>query len=273
LTGNPDIAEQLSTLPHTGVSEETSAPGTPAKKSEPVVSAEPVAANLAESRANQNQTNSESFSRSGRQPGSESGQAPTLDKFRTMSIENKPDIQAMALSNPVQSSETSAAAGTPTEFVSKPQSRDFILRLADQIQVLVRAGKEEIRIQLKPELLGRIEITAETTPSGLTARILTESASVKSYLENNLQVLQQTLTDSGLRIDRIQIVAQDGMDAQFSSGYGTQFGQPGTGRDGRNSGAASETAESGSIDASDAITMDTLSWLALNPDNRFYTVA
>jgi hypothetical protein len=74
-------------------------------------------------------------------------------------------------------------------------------------------------------------------------------------------------------MDRIQIVAQDGMDAQFSSGYGAQFGQAGTGRNGRDSESDSETTGSGSIDASDEITVDSVAWLALNPNNRFYTVA
>jgi flagellar hook-length control protein FliK len=207
------------------------------------------------------------------QSKSDAGQATTLGKSQTASVQNKSELQAVAISNPLQSTETSAAASTSAELVSKPQSRDFVQQLADQIQVQVREGKEEIRIQLKPELLGRIEIKAEITPAGVTARIITESTSVKSYLENNIQILQQTLVDQGLRMDRIQIVAQDGMDAQFSSGYGTQFGQAGTGRNGRDSESDSETTGSGSIDASDEITVDSVAWLALNPNNRFYTVA
>jgi hypothetical protein len=85
--------------------------------------------------------------------------------------------------------------------------------------------------------------------------------------------LQQTLVDLGLRIDRIQIVSQDGMDAQLSSGYGTQFGQAGTGRNGQNSNNESETSGSLAMDASDEITVDPAAWLALNPNSRFYTVA
>jgi flagellar hook-length control protein FliK len=273
MANSPDVAEQIPSLQDTGISEKIAAPSTPAKKSDPVVSVESVTANLAESRTDQNQTNSESFSRSSMQSKSDAGQATTLGKSQTASVQNKSELQAVAISNPLQSTETSAAASTSAELVSKPQSRDFVQQLADQIQVQVREGKEEIRIQLKPELLGRIEIKAEITPAGVTARIITESTSVKSYLENNIQILQQTLVDQGLRMDRIQIVAQDGMDAQFSSGYGTQFGQAGTGRNGRDSESDSETTGSGSIDASDEITVDSVAWLALNPNNRFYTVA
>jgi hypothetical protein len=92
-------------------------------------------------------------------------------------------------------------------------------------------------------------------------------------LENNLQLLQQTLVDLGLRLDRIQIVAQDGMDAQFSSGYGAHFGQAGTGRNGQNSNAEAEIPGFITMDAADEITLDSATRLALNPNGRFYTVA
>jgi flagellar hook-length control protein FliK len=272
-TDDSDTPEPTASSPDLSASEKNESHSTIAKKSERIVPASAVSVNTAESRTDQNQANHESYSRSAMQSKHETGQTSAHGKPQAMSAENKQEFHITAVSNPVQSSETGAAAFIATESASKYQSRDFIQKLADQIQVQVRDGKEEIRIQLKPDLLGRIEIRAETTLSGVTARITTESAAVKGYLENNLQLLQQTLVDLGLRLDRIQIVAQDGMDAQFSSGYGAHFGQAGTGRNGQNSNAEAEIPGFITMDAADEITLDSATRLALNPNGRFYTVA
>jgi len=164
-------------------------------------------------------------------------------------------------------------AAAAAEPAVQGESRQFIHQLADQIQVLVRDGKGDIRIQLKPDVLGRIEIKAEATPSGVVARITTESSAVRNHLESNIQVLQQTLADQGLRVDRIQIVAQDSFDAQFSSGRNTQFGHAGSGRNGRNAESFGRALGPNAISVSEEIALDRALWLSLNPDNKFYTVA
>jgi flagellar hook-length control protein FliK len=150
---------------------------------------------------------------------------------------------------------------------------EIILQLAEQIRIQVRDGKGEIRIQLKPDSLGRLEISAENTIQGLSARISTESNAVKSYLESNLQSLQQTLQDQGLKIDRIHIVVQDAFDAQSSSGFSAQYGHAGPGQDGRDPQFSKGVMDSAPASSLDEAVIDTSSWLALNPNNRFYIVA
>jgi flagellar hook-length control protein FliK len=268
-----DNPELTVSSPDDSISGKNSAHSTVAKKSERIAPAPAVSENTADSLADHNQANHESNARSGSQSRLETGQTSAYGKPQPSRAENWQEIQVMTVSNAAQSSETVAAASIATESSSKYQSRDFIQKLADQIQIQVRDGKEEIRIQLKPDQLGRIEIKAETTLSGVMARITTESAAVKSYLENNLQLLQQTLLDLGLRLDRIQIVAQNGMDAQFSSGYGAHFGQAGTGRHGHESSGETEMSGLITMDSTDEIALDTATRLAMNQNGRFYTVA
>ena len=150
--------------------------------------------------------------------------------------------------------------------------RDFVFQVSERIQYLIREGKGELRVQLKPANLGRIEIRAESVNQGVLARITTESASVKSYLENNLHLLQQTLQDQGLKVERIQIVVQDGMETSFSSDPSTQFGNTGSRYSDR------EYGESGPLPGSatnplEEISVDPATWMALNPSIRFYTIA
>jgi len=90
------------------------------------------------------------------------------------------------------------------------QAPDFLSQLAARMQMQLRDGESMMRIQLKPSTLGRMEIRAETTVSGVAATILTESPSVKNYLEHNLHILQQSFQDQGLKIDRIQVAVQEG---------------------------------------------------------------
>lgn len=166
------------------------------------------------------------------------------------------------------SSQATGDAQAPTA-----QPKEFVFQLAEQIHVQVRNGRGVIRIQLKPESLGRMEIRAETTNAGVTARITAESSNVKTYLENNLHLLQQMLQEQGLRADRVHIMIQSELEAQSSSGFNTQFGQA---RSGQNSGTARNAAsqsKSAHLDPLEEIVMDPLTWIELNPNISFHTFA
>lgn len=85
---------------------------------------------------------------------------------------------------------------------------DFLLRVAEQMHLQVREGRDLIRIQLRPGVLGRLEIRAESGSSGMVATILTESLGVKNYVEQNLHLLYRSLQDLGLKIDRILVLEE-----------------------------------------------------------------
>jgi flagellar hook-length control protein FliK len=197
------------------------------------------------------------------------------DPIRTESsvADSRSPIQSVIASSSAPSGEATAAAGGPTAQSSASPAPEIVYQLAEQISIQVRDGTSEIRIQLKPDNLGSLEIRAENTIYGVSARISTESNAVKSYLENNLQALQQTLQDQGLKIDRIHIVVQNSFDSQSSSGFSAQLGYTGSGQNGRESQFSSGKSGSSSENPADDEALDPASWLALNPNNRFYTVA
>jgi hypothetical protein len=198
-----------------------------------------------------------------------------LDPVRAQSsaVERQSPMQSVPASSPAQSRESAASASAPPASSSTAHVPEPVLQLADQMRIQVRDGKGEIRIQLKPDSLGRLEIIAENTAHGVSARISTESNAVKSYLENNLQVLQQTLQDQGLKIDRIHIIVQDASDSQSSSGLSAQFGHTGSGQNGREPQFSSEKSGPSILDSVDEAVWDPESWLAMNPNKRFHTVA
>jgi flagellar hook-length control protein FliK len=197
------------------------------------------------------------------------GAQPDSSRPRSSNTEFKHDVSSPIASSSSRISEPANQAPTSSEKAAVSQSGKFIFELADRIQILLREGRGEIRIQLKPENLGSLEIRAESTSSGVVARITTESSSVKHYLENNLQLLQQNLQDQGLRIDRIQVTVQDGHDSQSFSGHTAQFGHAGSGQFDKEQRKTSE-APAG---LADEVTVDPSTLVTLNTGLRFHTVA
>jgi len=121
--------------------------------------------------------------------------------------------------------------------------------------------------------LGNLEIRAENTVGGVVARIVAESVTVKNYLESNLHLLQQSLTDQGLKIDRIQVTVQDNGSSQSSMGYAAQSGYTGSGNRGRGSNRSSDGTGyvDGILTEESGADQPTVTAMRLN--SRFYTVA
>jgi flagellar hook-length control protein FliK len=205
--------------------------------------------------------------------GKGEGSQPISGKSQISFVNRQADIAAPLAAGSMRMTDSSMSQPSGTGQNSPAQSRNFIFQLAEQIQVQLRNGKGEIRIQLKPESLGRLEIRAESANGGVVARIATESSQVKGYLENNLSFLQQALQGQGLRIDRIHIVIQNGFDFQSASGFTTQFGHAGSGHHGDGSHSSARVVGLSSSNQSEEITVDPAAWIALNPNVSFHTVA
>jgi hypothetical protein len=164
----------------------------------------------------------------------------------------------------------SLAALLAPKHAAPSQEPSFLGQLAERIQMQLRDGESIIRIQLKPNTLGRVEIRAQTSAAGVVATILIESASVKNYLESNLHILLQSFQDQGLKVDRISVVVQDGFLPQHPSS-GNQDPRSGAGQ---NSESKSTGWSLGTLDpAEEELSMDTQTLAALRPNSTFHTVA
>jgi flagellar hook-length control protein FliK len=150
------------------------------------------------------------------------------------------------------------------------QTTDFLSQLSERIQMQLRDNQNILTIQLKPSSLGRVEIKAETSGSGVLATIVTESASVKDYLENNLHLLQQNFQDQGLKIDRINVTVQEGFwHQQPSSGH--HESRSDSGQQGDSRFPASGGSQLGQ--ASEELALDAQTILDMNPHSTFHAIA
>jgi flagellar hook-length control protein FliK len=153
-------------------------------------------------------------------------------------------------------------------FRSAVSEPEFLPELADRIRVQVQSGQGEIRIRLRPDSLGRLEIHAETIADSVVAKIATESNSVKSHLENHLHILQHHLEEQGLRVDRIEVVVQEGFDLH-QQGPDHQLGE--SRKDGQPT--PSTRDRSSSPNAARETTSTLGEARILRPNSTFHTVA
>ncbi len=178
--------------------------------------------------------------------------------------ESLPDL---TIASGVKSASVPKATAAPP---SKPA--ELVYQIADRIQSQLQSGQGEVRIQLKPEHLGNLEIKAENGAGGIVARITAESSSVKQYLESNIHTLQQSLQEQGLKVDRIDVVLQPSLDArqagtQQQNPNQTGTGSPGSNAEGSNNGTRQDPPRRYEV------AIDPTRDVVLGPNSTFHTIA
>jgi flagellar hook-length control protein FliK len=114
---------------------------------------------------------------------------------------------------------------------------DVVNQLADRAVFLQRNGQSEVRMDLKPEYLGRIQMKVATENHRVTVHLLAETPMAREIIEANLGQLRSDLANQGLNVDQIEV-------AMFASGDRDSqgAGNPNQGGEGRMPGGAMKTA-------------------------------
>jgi hypothetical protein len=148
---------------------------------------------------------------------------------------------------------------------------EFLFRIASRIFSQAEQGGGRIQLQLKPSMFGKLDISAQTSAGHVSATILAESEAVKSYLENNIHILQKNLQDQGLKVDRIQVFLMNDLGSSAPKHHQDSHGS------GPGSGSNSNSEESGwkfpSANGDDAHPVDIDALAILGPHSTFHTVA
>lgn len=194
-------------------------------------------------------------------------------KAESGAAESHQAASAVVTATPITVNDSKLITASHPAAPAASQPPEFILEVANRIQVQLQDGKTEIRIQLHPENLGNLEIRAENTLGGVVARIVAESATVKNYLESNLHLLQQSLQDQGFKIDQIQVTVQDNGGSESFMRYAAQSGYTGSGRQGRGNSRASNNTGYADGTLVEEISEEPLTSSRMTPNSRFYTVA
>ena len=118
--------------------------------------------------------------------------------------------------------------------------------------VLNRADAGEIRINLRPEHLGRVRVRIQMEDNRLSGRIFVESAVAREAFRSALDGLQVKLVESGFGAADLELAWDQQSTADPRDSQGGR--ENGTGR-GLNGGPASESA-AGEFEARDALSLD-----------------
>ena len=87
-------------------------------------------------------------------------------------------------------------------------TREIIDQVVKNSELLLRANISELKIELKPEFLGRLTIKVALEDGAVIARLIAENLQVKHMLESNLASLKQSLESQGIKVERAEVSVQ-----------------------------------------------------------------
>ncbi|MCJ7830768.1 MAG: flagellar hook-length control protein FliK, partial [Desulfobacterales bacterium] len=95
----------------------------------------------------------------------------------------------------------------------------LVKQLAERAALSIKEGTSEIRIALKPEALGHLQMAIATENQQVAVKVIVGTHLVKALLDQNLTQLKHLLQEQGLLLDKFDVlVAQD----SSQSGSGRQ---------------------------------------------------
>jgi flagellar hook-length control protein FliK len=92
-----------------------------------------------------------------------------------------------------------------TQLTQKPLQTEILTQIVKKAAFNLKNGQTKVKIDLKPEFLGRIQLMISTENQQVMVRMLTEIPLVKDIIENNINHLKADLQNHGLEIDKFDV--------------------------------------------------------------------
>ena len=86
-----------------------------------------------------------------------------------------------------------------------------IERIVNEARMILRRGKSEIRMELEPKSLGKMDMKITMENSNLIAKIRFDSQEAKNLFTENINRLKEALNENGVQIQRIDVFVRDGL--------------------------------------------------------------
>lgn len=110
---------------------------------------------------------------------------------------------------------------TEVEKTEPINPKEVIDQIVEKVRVDLTNEKNEIRIRLKPEVLGEMLMNIEVTKNTVVAKVMVDNQRTKEIIENNLIQLREELKDSGLEIKTFEVFV--GNSSDFNKHNPNQF--------------------------------------------------
>ena len=102
-----------------------------------------------------------------------------------------------------------AAAGKGRDAAAAATRTDVFDQIVQRAAVHVKNDQGEIRIDLKPDVLGQVRMHIMTDNQQVTVRILTEHSMVRDMIQSNIHQLKSDLQQQGLQVQRVEVAVAD----------------------------------------------------------------
>jgi len=90
-------------------------------------------------------------------------------------------------------------------------------QIVDNVFVAKEKGASSVTVNLKPEILGKLQISLKSIDGNIVATIVTESEKTKHQIESNLPLLQAQLDLKGIKIESVNVAVDKNF--QFTPQY------------------------------------------------------
>lgn len=104
------------------------------------------------------------------------------------------------------------------EAIDKKQVFDQIIEKA---RLIVDENKQEIRIKLKPDVLGELVLKMEIEDKAILAKIMVDNYRTKELIETNLFLLKEEMRENGLEIKTFEVFV--GTNEDFQKDFKREF--------------------------------------------------
>ena len=110
-----------------------------------------------------------------------------------------------------------------TQLSQKALQNEVLTQIVKKAAFNLKNGQTEVKIDLKPEFLGRIQLKISTENQQVMVRMLTEIPLVKDIVENNINHLKADLQNHGLEIDKFDVFLTRDPDQHENGHENTEF--------------------------------------------------
>jgi hypothetical protein len=135
-------------------------------------------------------------------------EASTQDAFAKAAPPTQPALTEL----PAASLREAAAGGsesghgTPRDGLATPVDKsDLLGQIVERATMIQKGQQSEMRMTLKPEVLGHLRMHVITENHSVVVRIVAENGMVKDVIEGNLQALKDSLAGQGLAVDDVEV--------------------------------------------------------------------
>lgn len=135
------------------------------------------------------------------------------ENTQTGQVLNQTDFQPLKDLNEVNTGKTSSSG-------QSPETNDIIDQIVKKAELMVKQNASEMKIQLKPEFLGKMLVKVMVEDGVVTTRFVTENQHVKQVLESNLNTLRQSLESNGIKVEKAEVSVQLYNDGNFNNSGG-----------------------------------------------------